>query len=253
MEGVKIILQNEARPATRTVIAVALATFISAATFAFSNATAHETGSIWEGFAEITLRSSLNTNTLPVAKGKEHVNLNKKKITELENSSSKTLIKQTSSKASSLSKFSQASRVEMYTALKSGLKKGDVPNIEKLAKFSIAMRTAESGGRYSIRPGHGSTISGAYQAASITWNNYQGYRYAYQAPRHVQDAWAFKRFITLWQRYNGDWERVAAHHFLPSYADEDKALWRKPLPVRFRAGNPPTIGEYVRRVFTHMP
>ena len=261
MEGVRIVLQDNARPRTRTAVAVALVTFVSGATFALSTATATDPGPTPRhavdaqttytakqsvGQRTVVTRQSQPINAMPDMSTDKPTNKPTNKPTKQPTSVS------AEKTGAALASFTNLSRREMTEALKKASVKGKIPSRTALANFTAAMRTAESGGRYSIRPQRGSTISGAYQAASMTWDNYRGYRYAYQAPRQVQDAWAFRRFITLWQIYRGDWERVAAHHFLPAYADEDKALWRQPLPLRFRAGNPPTIREYVRRVYTHL-
>lgn len=129
---------------------------------------------------------------------------------------------------------------------------GATPNKSLLLRFTTAMREHESNSRYGAKPREGMSASGAYQAIESTWNGFGGYRAAYLAPAPVQDLWAYKRFIRLWQQYNGDWDRVAVHHFLPALADEPKSSWSRPLPSRYRDNNPPSVLAYLEGVREHI-
>lgn len=241
MEGVRIVLPDAGNSNRRAAFAALIATLVTGMVYSVS------TGA--SASITTTVSSANSATTTSALKGSASL-IPKKGAPTTDHVSSKSVSVVTP--VGPLSRFTTASIREMDAVLRSAKRKGPVPTTTQLARYTLAIRASESGGRYTIKPARGSTISGAYQASATTWDNYRGYRYAYTAPKSVQDAWMFRRLVSLWQTYNGDWERVTAHHFLPSYADENKALWRKPLPLRFRANNPPTVSEYVRRVFTHL-
>lgn len=118
---------------------------------------------------------------------------------------------------------------------------GGAPKRITMDAFLYGLRMHESGGNYRAKSPI-SSASGAYQYVSGTWNRYGGYSQAYLAPASVQDARARADSLASYNRYNGDWEKVAARHFYPVWAD-DKTKWsRSPGP-----GNP-TVQAYVNSV-----
>ena len=99
----------------------------------------------------------------------------------------------------------------------------------------------ESGGNYKAENPY-ETASGAYQYIDGTWNNYDGYHHASDAPPAVQDAKARSDLEAAYKRL-GDWERVIASHF----AGEDgqagpKSDWNQ---VPHPENHNPSIRQYV--------
>lgn len=107
--------------------------------------------------------------------------------------------------------------------------------------FLYGLRMHESNGNYQAQSPI-STASGAYQYINGTWNNYRGYARAKDAPPSVQDERARADCTASHKRYGGDWEKVAAYHFYPKWAN-DKSKWNQ-SPSK---GNP-TVRTYVDSV-----
>lgn len=116
-----------------------------------------------------------------------------------------------------------------------------------LESFLAGLRRHESGGNYRAK-NPSSTASGAYQYLDSTWNNYGGYRHAKDAPPEVQDRRAREDVQRALQRYNGDWEKVAAAHFAGAgwvAKHPDKRTWgQNPAP----GSTNPNVSSYVSSV-----
>lgn len=115
---------------------------------------------------------------------------------------------------------------------------------DKIEILMYSTKMVESNGRYKAKS-HYSSACGAYQYMPITWNNYGGFKTACLAPEWVQDKKMRGQVKYLWKKY-GDWEKVIASHYMPSYAN-NKKLWDK----RYFKGQP-TIREYVQLVENKM-
>ncbi|MCO6009160.1 C40 family peptidase [Actinoallomurus purpureus] len=83
----------------------------------------------------------------------------------------------------------------------------------QLGWFLWAMRMHESSGNY--KAGSRGAACGAYQYMPGTWNNYQGYPTACDAPPSVQDKRAIHDFLVLWKKFHM-WQSVAIKHFTGS-------------------------------------
>lgn len=107
------------------------------------------------------------------------------------------------------------------------------------------IRHQESTGDYTVQAA-GSSASGAYQFTDPTWNNFQGYRSAHEAPPQVQDAKAREYLRSILEQTNGDWTLVPAMWYVGHVPEGDE--WDQvPVPD---AGNVLTIREYQTRWLT---
>lgn len=111
----------------------------------------------------------------------------------------------------------------------------------RMKNLAQAVAHVESRGNYKAKS-RWSSACGAYQYIKSTWNNFGGYSTACKAPKHVQDSRMHKEIMVNFKRYNGDWEKIIAHHFYPRWAG-DKSKWNKRVP-----GNNLTLREYVNKV-----
>ena len=107
----------------------------------------------------------------------------------------------------------------------------------------------ESGGNYQAQSAT-ETASGAYQYIDGTWDHYQGYAHAKDAPAAVQDQKMREDLQREYQRL-GDWERVIAAHFVGEDGQVgSKSQWdRVPGPAE---NNNPSIRSYVDSVLGHI-
>lgn len=110
-----------------------------------------------------------------------------------------------------------------------------------MAAFLYGLRMHESNGDYKAQSPI-SSASGAYQYIRGTWNGYGGYAQAKDAPPSVQDKRAREDAQRAYDKFGGDWEKVAANHFYPAWAN-DKSKWNR-SPSK---GNP-TVRKYVDSV-----
>jgi hypothetical protein len=105
-------------------------------------------------------------------------------------------------------------------------------NLHQLTDYLLPkVRDVESTGNYkadraSTHPGQ--TASGAYQYTDSTWNGYQGYKRAVDAPPEVQDAKAKEDFMQRLQASGGDPFKAVAGHYFPRFA-HDPSKWNEPL------------------------
>ena len=83
-----------------------------------------------------------------------------------------------------------------------GVPVGPIP-AGPLAVILATIRELESSGNYNAR-NSGSTASGAYQFLDSTWNNYNGYHRAVDAPPAVQDARAAEDVTNILNAHAGD-------------------------------------------------
>lgn len=119
------------------------------------------------------------------------------------------------------------------------------PSNAELERFLHGLRIHESGDSNANNP-H-TSASGFYQYTDPTWNNYQGYARAVDAPFEVQHQRAREDATRHFRRY-GNWEQVAAHHFYPAWAD-DPSQWNQ------SPGHPsnPTVQQFVDSVMANRP
>lgn len=114
----------------------------------------------------------------------------------------------------------------------------------QVARYLAAIRQVESSNNYTARS-RVSSASGAYQYIDSTWNNYGGYRHAWQAPPAVQDRRAMEDATRLFRRF-GNWETVAAYHLYPAWAT-NRSLWNQRPGGSFN----PTVAQYVSKVLRY--
>jgi cell wall-associated NlpC family hydrolase len=115
----------------------------------------------------------------------------------------------------------------------------------QLGWFMWALRMHESSGKY--KAGSRGAACGAYQYMPGTWNNYQGYRTACDAPPSVQDKRATSDVLKRWKSYHM-WQQVATAHFYPAWASSTANWGRCPAACNVN----PTVWEYVDDVMNKM-
>ena len=121
---------------------------------------------------------------------------------------------------------------------------------QELEWFLAGLRQHESGDR-NVENQSGSSASGYYQYIDGTWNNYQGYARAMDAPFSVQHERA-KRDITNYYENYGSWEAAAVMHFTgdPSIASNPDSWGQNPTPND--PGLNPNVREFVNSVMNNM-
>lgn len=114
-------------------------------------------------------------------------------------------------------------------------------------QIMAAIRQQESGGNYTAK-NPTSTASGAYQYLDSTWNNYGGYKHAWQAPRAVQDARMMADVQRHYRMFGGDWLKVIAAHFAGAgwvQKHPNTSTWgQNPAP----GSKNPQVSQYVNAV-----
>ncbi|TDC45198.1 hypothetical protein E1281_31185 [Actinomadura sp. KC345] len=119
---------------------------------------------------------------------------------------------------------------------------------QQLGWFLWALRMHESNGDYQANAGtSASTACGAYQYIGSTWNNYEGYATACDAPPPIQDKRAKRDIIAKWNQF-GKWQQVAAQHFTGSWGNQPERWNDCPAACDFN----PTVWEYVDGVIGKM-
>jgi len=116
---------------------------------------------------------------------------------------------------------------------------------QQITAMMRALGEHESGMDYTNTGNGTHGASGAYQYEPGTWNNYGGYKYAYQAPPAVQDAKMRADVMAHYKEFGGDWTKVAAAHFYPAWANHPE-LWNQ-IPTGPGSNNP-TMTAYVNDV-----
>lgn len=107
-----------------------------------------------------------------------------------------------------------------------------------------ALREHESNNNYrAVNPSSGA--AGAYQYITSTWGRHGGYARAHLAPKSVQDAKARSDSLAAFNRL-GSWEKVAANHLYPAWANSPGKWGQVPAP-----GNP-TVQQYVNSIMSKM-
>jgi cell wall-associated NlpC family hydrolase len=128
---------------------------------------------------------------------------------------------------------------------------GGIPDPSGLTQDMViyGIKMQESRGDYQAE-NPTSTASGAYQYIGGTWDGYQGYRHASDAPAAVQDAKMRQDTQAAFDR-PGDWERVIASHFAGESGQRGpKSDWDR-VPGHDYNQNP-SIREYVDGVEQHI-
>ena len=128
---------------------------------------------------------------------------------------------------------------------------GGVPDASGLTQEMViyGIKMQESHGDYQAE-NPTSTASGAYQYIDGTWDDYQGYSHASDAPVAVQDAKMRADTQAAFDRL-GDWERVIASHFAGEGGQAGpKSDWTK-VPGHDYNQNP-SIRKYVDGVEQHI-
>lgn len=112
-------------------------------------------------------------------------------------------------------------------------------------------RSVESSGNYQAQ--HKDypkvTASGAYGYTDGTWNHFQGYPRAKDAPPEVQDARMRQDLLAQLQRFQGDPFKVVAHHYYPKFA-HDPTQWNTPLVDNYGKPiqNAQTVQQYLEGI-----
>lgn len=117
----------------------------------------------------------------------------------------------------------------------------------QLGWYVYSLRMHESNGNYKARNAS-SGACGAYQYITSTWNNFEGYPTACDAPPSVQDKRAVRDLLGHWNRYNR-WQQVSAHHLYPIWAGSTQNWNRCPLD---NCRTNPTVWGYVDDVMKRM-
>ena len=104
------------------------------------------------------------------------------------------------------------------------------------------IRQLESSNNYRAQAS-GSSASGAYQYTNGTWNNYQGYARAKDAPAPVQDARARQDILMVIQRYGNRLLNIPQWWYYPVSLSDPTWLDRIPNP----GANSLTIRQYCER------
>lgn len=92
------------------------------------------------------------------------------------------------------------------------------------------------------------TASGAYGYTNPTWNNFEGYARAMDAPPQVQDKRMSQDLLRSLQRFGGDPFKAVAHHYLPARAGNPET-WSEPLVDKYGKEIPnSSVEDYIKRV-----
>ncbi len=121
-----------------------------------------------------------------------------------------------------------------------------------LPKFKSAESTNNYQAQHPEYPKY--TASGAYGYTDGTWNHFQGFPRAKDAPPVVQDARMKQDLVAQLQRFQGDPFKTVANHYYPKFA-HDPAQWDTPLTDRYgkpivdKHGKPAqTVKEYLQGI-----
>jgi hypothetical protein len=107
----------------------------------------------------------------------------------------------------------------------------------------------ESSGNYqAMNPK--SSASGIGQWIDSTWNNYGGYPRAMLAPPEVQNRRLLEDVSKQINKYNGDYFKVIADHYLPAFANNPET-WR--YKQRVKGQVVPSVETYIRARLRHSP
>lgn len=77
-------------------------------------------------------------------------------------------------------------------------------SVKSLEKIRLCIAQRESHNKPRARRHDGGTASGLFGYIDKSWNNFMGYRHAWQAPRHVQVE-KFYRSWHYWEKRYGYW------------------------------------------------